>query len=705
MLKFLRGRKRSRNAVLIVFIGLLTISLVALFSASGSGAKLFGGTTGSDSVIAKVGSYQITAKEFRDALNSFGQQVSQGRGSTKQDDIATLFDLYGQQVLDNLIRQKLILYEADQLSLGATDSEVQGRIKLVFNPWPGREGYRLRLQQAGISAVQFEDELRASIAQEHVRSYVSAAAQVDPKDIEADYKRTNTSFTVRWVEVDPEKLRDKVEVNDAALRAYFDGNKDKFKITSEERRARYIFIDQDKAGEAIQIPDEELKQDFDVERFIKQVRVSEIVLNVPKAAESTANANKESAAKPAADAKQKDPEEDIRKKAQDIVARAQGSAGKPAEDFAKLAKELSEDARTKAKGGDLGFINKDDKRDTDDPLNRVFNMKKDEVSQPIKKGDKYYILKVTDRQTPTFASARDELLKQARSRKGYSKAVEIANEAEQKLKESKNVESVVAEINKAHASQVATARETPFFSIGDTLPDLPAASELEASVFDLQNPGDVGERINVDKGFAVAQYVDRRDPHDATFEEVKDKVDKAYRVDKAKELAAARAAELAKLTDKDLLKKQGTAMGFKVDERAGLSGNDSIGPLVSEGNRAPLYKMNVGDITKEPIKTESDVYVVAALIARKDADMGEPFKKERRSIEQKLLDEERNRLFSTFLAMTQKQMKEDGRIKVYDDTIADAVSTPGQPAAGGRSGGGVPGPSRSPRRRTPQGPR
>jgi peptidyl-prolyl cis-trans isomerase D len=426
------------------------------------------------------------------------------------------------------------------------------------------------------------------------------------------------------------------------------------------------------------------------------------VLNVPK--QEPAAADKD-AAKPDAAKKPAVTEDDIRKKAQDIATRAQASAGKPAEDFAKLARELSEDPKTKAKGGDLGFINKDDKRDTDDPLNRVFTMKKDEVSQPVKKGDKYYILKVTDRQIPTFAAARADLLKEARSRKGYSKAVEIATEADQKLKETKNIDAVVAEINKKYGAQVAVARETSYFSEGDTIPELGSVSEFESSVFQLPNPGDITDRINVDKGFAVAQYVDKRDPHDPSFEEVKDKVDKAFRVDKAKELARARAAEFAKITNTDELKKAAAAAGLKVDERAGLTGNDSIGPLISEADRAPLYKLNLGEVTKEPIKTDSDVYVVAALLGRKDADMGEAFQKERKSIEQRLLDEKRTRFFSTYLSMTQKQLTDEGKIKVYSNEIDAAVQAiAGRPASGGAPGApGAPGPSRPRQRRTPQG--
>jgi peptidyl-prolyl cis-trans isomerase D len=704
MLKFFRGRKRSRNALLLFFVGVLTLSLVGLFSVvvSGGGAGLFRGASGDDAVVAKVAGYEVTMKDLKDSLTSFGQQISQGQGRSARPDIRTTYAQFGPQVLEGLISDKLVLHEANRLNLEATDEEVQARLKQLFNPWPGAEQYRARLMQAGMTPIRFESNLRASIAREHLRSYISAAAQVSAQEVEEDYRRANTKYTYRWVEVKPDQFRDKVQTNDADLLAYFNQHKDDFKITTEQRRARYIFIDKTKAGDAVQISDDEMKQDYDPENNVQQVRVSQIVLNVPKpAVESGPGANANKSASPS---KPVVTEEEVRKKAQEIADRARGSEGKQAEDFAKLARETSEDAKSKAAGGDIGWIKKDDKRETDDPLNTAFNLKQGEVGQPVKKGDKYYILKIMDRKVASFDEAKPQLLKAARDRKSYSEAVKIAKEAQDKFKESKNADAVVAEINQKHGSQVASVKETPFFAQGDQVPELGSSPEVEAAVFGLQNPNDVADYASTGNGFVVVQYLEKRDPHDPAFEEAKSKVEERVRNDKAKEVAADRARQIAAAKTPDEMKKLADSFGVKTDERAGLGSTDSVGVLVSEANREPLYRLNPGEVTREPIKAESgDSLVIAALVSRQDADMGEAFQKERKSIEQRLLDEKRNIYFSTYLTTTQKQMKDEGKIKIYDDVIAEALEPAGEIPGAGQQMPFPGAPARPTPRRSPQG--
>ncbi len=679
MLKFLSRRKRTARTFLWGIILVLALGMLGLFTIVWQQSST---SADDDSVVARVGSFDITVKEYRDALSRYGQQLAQGQGAVRRDSPARVFELYGEQVLEELVRQKIILYEADRLNLQTTDTEVQENLKRMpgLNPWPGPEVYREQLAQMGMTPFDFEESIRAGVTEQKLRSYVTAAAQTPLSEIEDDYRSRNSKYTIRWAEVRADLYRDKVQFTDADIRAYFDSRKSDFRINTDQRRARYIFINQAKAGEAIQISDDEIRQKFNPERNVQQVRVSQIVLNIPKEKPAT---DKKSGEKDAADDDDKPTAEDeTRKKADEIAGRARGAEGKPAEDFAALARESSEDAKTKAAGGDIGWVNKKDKRETDDPLNRVFNMQKDQISEPIKKADKFYILKVTDRRLPTFEESREQLVKEIRAEKGYTKAVEIATEAEQKFKESANIEATVAEINQKYAMQVAEVRETPFFAAGDSLPDLGAAVGFQDTVFELQNPGDIGEYLNVNNGFAIPQYTEKRDPHDPTLEEVRARVEDRYRRDKSRERALEIARAIAQAANPDALKSAADAQKIKPDERV-LSGADSIGSLSNEGQRAQVYKLKAGEVLREPLKLEDgDSYFVASMVKREDADMGEPFQKQRRSIEEGLLSTKRNAMFMSYIAWTQKQLQQQGKIRIYQDVIKTAIA--GAPDVEGR---------------------
>jgi peptidyl-prolyl cis-trans isomerase D len=703
MLKFLSRRKRSRKLLLIGFIVILALSLMGAFAAWGG---LKGATSADETAIGEVANYKITLKELRQALTFYGQQVASGRGAIRQDDAAQTYALYGQKVLDDLISLKVKLYEADRLNLKATDREVEERIKQVpgFTPWPGAAQYRARLLDAGTTPAQFEQNLRDGIVEQKLRSFISAAAQVSPQEVEEEYRRNKTSYVVRWVDVAPTLFRDKVSVSEPELRAFYDQRKSDFRINTEQRRARYIFVDQTRAGQSLPVTDDELRQEFNPERAVKEVRVSQIVLNVPKDQPDNPTAPKVPTSQ-----KPKRTKEEVGQLAAEINARAKGEEGKPAEDFAALARQYSDEAGAKFNGGDIGWVNKDSLK-PDNPLLSVFSMAKDEVSQPVatNANDKVYIFKVTDRRLPTFEQSREQLLREARVRKGYSRAVEISGEASQKLKESKNIDAVVAELNSKHGNQVAWIRETPFFATGDSLPNLGAANEFQQAVFGLQNSGDITDRVSVNNGFAVAQLMDKRDPHDAAFEEVRAKVEDSYRTEKSKEVAAERARQLAQVETPEALTTLAASMGLKAEERSGYApGNDpQLGPLTSEADLAKIQKLNKGEITREPIKvTGSDSYVVAAVTNRSDPDMGEPFQKEKKSIQERLLDTRRNTLFTSYMAAVQKRLKDEGDIVIYNDVISSALGTstaPGSIPTPRPGGGGVmpAAPRNNPRSRT-----
>jgi peptidyl-prolyl cis-trans isomerase D len=692
MLKFFGKRNRSRRVLLILVAAIMAVGIVIAVVPSVTG--VLGGAPDSDAAVARVGRHEVTVRELNEALTAFGQQVARGQGSPRTDDPATVYATFGRQVLDNLIRQKLVVQLAEDYNLEATDDEVRQRLREMFNPWPGADLYRSRIRQAGYTVAQFEENLRIVISEEKVRGFITAAAQVGDAEVEEDYRRNKTNYNFRWAEVQPEKFREKVQPQEADLRAHFDKNKDQFRINTEQRRSTYIFVDQTKAGETITLTDDELRKDFVPERGVQRVRVSQIVLNIPKpppAKTAETKAGDKSAGEAPASPPKPTPEDEVRKKANDIIGRARGDAGKPQEDFTQLAREFSQDAKTRAAGGDIGWVDKKAKRETDDPLNRVFDMTENEISAPIKKGDKFYILKVTERKIPTFEEAREQLLKEAQVSRSYTRAVEIATEAADKLKASKDPKAVAGEINARYSREVAMVKDSPFFGPSDSPKDLNA--EFVASVFALGQPGDVADRLNVPNGFAVPQYAEKRDPHDPAFEEVKDRVEESYRTNRADEMALQQARELAKAGSPDGLKAAAEKMGLKTDERTGITGSDSFGPLTSEYDRKRVYALKEGEVTKEPIKPSgANSYAVVALISRKDPVMGEEFQKDQKSIRDRLLGDRKEILFSTFIADTQKRLKDEGKIEIFYDVIEAAIGPaqplqrPGAPLAPGRRG-------------------
>lgn len=84
--------------------------------------------------------------------------------------------------------------------------------------------------------------------------------------------------------------------------------------------------------------------------------------------------------------------------AQDLVKKAEERL-KNKEDFATVAKEVSEDPITKPNGGDLGEVAKTEprlsRRGYDSLVEKAFSMKVGEVSGPIKTSDGYHIIVVT----------------------------------------------------------------------------------------------------------------------------------------------------------------------------------------------------------------------------------------------------------------------------------------------------------------------
>ena len=149
-------------------------------------------------------------------------------------------------------------------------------------------------------------------------------------------------------------------------------------------------------GSRVSISDDEVKAYYD--RHMKtggnvQVRASHIFVAIPDGADAATVADKQA-------------------QAQKLLELARGG-----EDFAKLAKQFSDDAATRGDGGDLGTFGKDMLPKAIEEI--VFSMKPGEIAGPVRADRGFHVIKLVERKVKDakpLAEVQDDIRIQLRQK-------------------------------------------------------------------------------------------------------------------------------------------------------------------------------------------------------------------------------------------------------------------------------------------------
>ncbi len=642
MLKQLSRFKGTSKVLIWGFIAVLAAGLVLFFKPSGSGSSTLDPTKSTE-VLASVGGDDITVGDFVRQKQNIQQQFSRFGGQ-----ISLLQMGYtDERILSGLILKKLEAEVKERIA--KTFSDANGKLTLLDAS--GKLDMSKYQERVG-DVPTFERGVAEDIAREKLEAFVAASVRISEDEVREDYKRKNTIFDLTYVTVSASKLAEKIQPTDAELKDYYEKHKTDYNILVPQKKIRYVFIDQDKSGQKVQISDKELHDEFDnLKPEYKQggVKVQQIVLRV---------------ARPDLDAQ-------VKAKADELVAKARGTSGNTTEEaFADLAKGNSEDPGTAKNGGRVNGVVKKDPNKTDDPYQKVLDLPPGEVTDPIKYKNAYYILRRGDPVPKTFEDAKTELLVSLRNRRGYTIAQKIAQKAQDRLKETRDPQKVAQELAaEANMTAAEMVRETPFVKPGDDVPNIGSSQQFEEAIAPLNKPNDVGDRTQIKNGFAVPMLVDKRDPRIPDFEEVKDKVTKAVKEEKAKAQLEERAKELiATAKSPGDLKAAAEKLGLEAKAEANYK---LATPLGEAGSSVliddPLYASKVGEVIKTPIFLNQN-YLVIGVTKRTEADLTE-YAKQRDSLMQTALTERKNQVFDDYLAAVQKRMENSGKIKINKDVL------------------------------------
>ena len=655
MLKQLSRFERTSKVLILGFVALMAVSLVLFFRPNSGSTALE--PTKSTEVLASVGGEDITVGEFATQKQNIQLQFSRFGGQVSLAQMGYT----DQRILDGLILKKVTVQEATRLGLGASDAEVNERIRRTFSDVSGKltlvdASGKLdmsKYQERVGDVAAFERGVAEDIAREKLEAFVSASVRISEDDVQQDYKRKNTSFDLTYVVVSADKLAEKIQPTDDELKAYYDKHKTDYNILVPQKKIKYVFIDQDKSGQKLQISNQELKDEYDgLKPEYKQagVKVQQIVLKVARA----------------------DLDATVKAKADELVAKARGASETTTEEaFAELAKGNSEDPATAKNGGRVNGVVKKNPNKTDDPYQKVLDLQPGEVTDAIEYKNAYFILRRGESVPKTFEVAKVELLVSLRNRRGYAVAQKLAQRAQDSLKATKDPAKVAqefaAEANMAPADMV---RETPFVKPGDDVPNIGSSQQFEEAIAPLENPNDVGERTGIKNGFAIPMLVERKGPRIPEFDEVKDRVGQAVKQERAKSQLEEKAKELiANAKTPGDLKAGAARLGLEAKAEASYK---LATPLGDAGSSVllddPLYAAKAGEVIQTPIFLNQN-YIVLGVNTRTEADLTE-YAKQRDSLMQSALTERKNQVFEDYLTAVQRSMEQSGKIKVNKDVLA-----------------------------------
>ena len=324
-----------RNNKKIVQVFLLLITLPFAFWGVDSYVK----NMGSGNELASVGGTAIQQGEFQQAMRDQQERLRSAMGTNFNPAMMETAEAR-RAVLENLINQRLLSLDAAKMRLAVSDERVRETIASVQafqeNGHFSQPRYDAVLKAQGMSHPVFESRLRHDLALQQVLGAVAEGVMVSRASSEQVYSVQFEERMVSDARLAASQYVGTVKLADDAAKKFYDANRKQFELPAQVR-AEYVVLSKDAVAEQLTVSDADVRKEYDAhpERFREgeERRASHILIQADKSAGDTVI-------------------KAAREKAEAVLKQLKAN---PA-DFAKLAKENSQDPGSAEKGGDLGFF-------------------------------------------------------------------------------------------------------------------------------------------------------------------------------------------------------------------------------------------------------------------------------------------------------------------------------------------------------------
>ena len=542
MFQLFRSRDKAVRIVLGAFLGLVGLSMVTyLIPNMGNTTD----TTGDSSVVASIGKTELTTQEVSRQI----QNQIKNRQLPPE-----LLAIEVPQLIQQMINDRSMAYEAGRLGIKVSDDEIDNAI-LDNLPADLTKGGKVDaatlnalLQQQGISMSDVRTDMYRQLLISRLQQIVAEGVVVSPREITDEYHRRNDKIRLDYAILLPAKYQAEAEPTEAEIQAYYNAHKAAFQIP-EKRSLAVIVVDP--ARQQVQAPPDEVlrkiyNSKMDSFRTPERVFARHILIK--------SDASNDAAAKA---------------KAEGILKQIKAGG-----DFAKLAKENSDDPGSKVAGGELGAIVKG--QTVPEFEKSAFSLQPGQTSDLVKTTYGYHIIQVEKHEPAklqNFEEVKGTLFAE------YTKQQQSANMQSM-------ADKLVAELHKdpMHPEKAAEALGTTVIhadnlQTGDPIPGVGVSKELDEAVAPLRK-GEMtaGPVVLPGDKIAVASVVDYQPPRQANLDEVKADVKNKASADKLQQILAQKGKELFSKVQADGgdLAKAAKEMGVEVKTSADVRRTDNI---------------------------------------------------------------------------------------------------------------------------------
>lgn len=502
----LKGRK--------ILPWLILVPLALIFAVWGATGMVSMDFLGAQSWAAKVNGQRIELAQASDAWRNEQSQWQQQFGTDiPEAERANLQD----GVLERLIRAQLISERSQEAGYRVSGERVRQEIESepAFQV-DGKYSETLalaRLAQVGISADQFRNDIRSGLQNAELERGLGLSEFMTSTEIGRRLAIEDEQREVRVAVLPLERFRGAAP-DEAALAAWYAKNGKQFE-TPESVTFDYAEGSLSQFEAAVTVTEDDLQGFYaeNKDRFVAPERrqASHILLKTEQEADA-------------------------------VLARL-----KAGEDFATLAKSLSQDTGSKDAGGDLGLSERS--AFVKPFADAVFSMAQGETRGPIKTDFGFHVIRlvgIAAGGTRAFAEVRGELEQELRRERSADRFGDIQEQAQRRA------EQPGADLAAIAKDLGLTLGEVKDFRRGVAAEMLGASPELEAAVFSDKVLGQrrISDPVGLgDDRFVIVKVRTHAKPAIPPLASVRDKVVAAVQRERATEAARAAAEAAAARVD------------------------------------------------------------------------------------------------------------------------------------------------------------